>query len=88
MAEGAADLSLPVAAGEAAESIQNILRRSLSSTSGNRSDTRCTTCHSPQVLRDSPHLHIRTLRLRNRTPPLLLHSPGQPRNPRVYKRAG
>jgi hypothetical protein len=88
MAEGAADLSLPVAAGEAAESIQNILRRSLSSTSGNRSDTRCTTCHSPQVLRDSPHLHIRTLRLRDRTPPLLPHSPGQPRNPRVYKRAG
>jgi hypothetical protein len=88
MAEGAADLSLPVAAGEAADSIQNILRRSLSSTSGNRSDTRCTTCHTPQVLRDSPHLHIRTLRLRNRIPPLLPQSLGQPRNPRVYKRAG
>jgi hypothetical protein len=87
MAEGAADLSLPVAAGEAAESIQNILRRSLSSTSGNRSDTRCTTCHSPQLLRDSPHFHIRTLRLRNGTAPLWPQSPGQPRNPRLYKRA-
>jgi hypothetical protein len=88
MAEGAADLSLPVAAGETAESIQNILRRSLSSTSGNRWDTRCTTCHSPQVLRDSPHLHIRTLRLHDRIPPLLPHSPGQPCNPRLYNRAG
>jgi hypothetical protein len=88
MAEGAADLSLPVAAGEAAESIQNILRRSLSSTSGNRSDTRCTTFRSPQVLRDSPHLHIRTLRLHSRIPPLLPRSRGQPCNPRLYKRAG